>query len=152
MGFFEKLRQLLADKLGYGGSDEAVEEGPGDVEPGAESEEEVEDPKEYDRLRWRKRMQRILDELPGSQGEWENLQADARDLGFGEDWVRECQVDEFLLLVRRAVKDGVFTKKEHRRLDVARELMGLSRDEADSALRTVVAEAESFFGKPVEGA
>jgi len=151
MRFLEVLRQLLtrvrapaaSEERGAGGSEEAF----------GQSEESSEDldPQTYDRARWRKRLQRILDELPGSRGEWPDLLADARDLGLSEDWVRECQVDEFLLLARRSVKDRILNERALKRLDCARELMRLSRDQADSAIRSIVAEAEAFFGKPVQG-
>jgi hypothetical protein len=152
MRFFEVLRQLLTrDRLAEGSDDDRAEDSEEDSGSSDESSEST-DPQMYDRARWRKRLQRILDELPGSKPEWPDLLADARDLGLNEDWARECQVDEFLLLARRSVKDRILNDRALKRLECARQLMGLSHDEADSAIRSVVAEAEAFFGKPVEGA
>ena len=78
--------------------------------------------------------------------------AEARAMNLDPDWVTRCQVDEFLLLVRRAVSDRHFTEEEHRKLDLARDLIGIPEAEAEAALHSIVAEAESFFGRPVEGA
>ena len=55
------------------------------------------------------------------------------------------------MLVRRAVADRVVTEAEHRKLDFARDLLGIPDREAESILDTVVAEAETFFGKSIEG-
>jgi hypothetical protein len=56
------------------------------------------------------------------------------------------------MLIRRAVSDRHFTEEEHRRLDQVRDLMGLPDTEAEAILHTIIAEAEAFFGKPVEEA
>ncbi len=56
------------------------------------------------------------------------------------------------MLVRRVVADRVVTEAEHRRLDLARELLDIPDPEAVAILQTVVAEAERFFGGTVEGA
>ena len=77
--------------------------------------------------------------------------AEARALKLDPAWVTKCQVDEFLLLVRRAVADRLFTEPEHRKLDLARDLIGIPEAEAEAVLHSIVAEAESFFGKSVEG-
>jgi hypothetical protein len=53
--------------------------------------------------------------------------------------------------VREAVADLGVTLQEHHKLDLARGLIGLSEAEAEATLHTIVAEAEAFFGKPVEG-
>ena len=71
---------------------------------------------------------------------------------FDPAWVAKCQRDEFQLLIRCAVSDRRFTETEHRTLDLARDLIGIPEAEAEAALHAVVAEAESFFGKAVEGA
>jgi hypothetical protein len=106
----------------------------------------------YDQTNWLKKLKRILDGLPESRPEWDDLVAEARALNFDPDWVARSQVDEFMLLVRRAVADGVFTEPEHRKLDLARDLIGIPEAEAEAALSSIVAEAESFFGKTIEGA
>jgi hypothetical protein len=155
MGFFEALRHVLGRDRG------AEDERPVDPRlnraweldrPAADAGKApaVADASAYDRLQWHKKLNRILEELPGSRPEWDDLMAEARALGLDPEWVGKCQVDEFFLLVRRAVADGVFTEEEHRTLDLARRLIGLSEEEAETALHSIVAEAESFFGKPVE--
>lgn len=103
----------------------------------------------YDRAQWHKKLKRILDELPESKSEWESLTYEARALELEPDWVLQCQGEEFLLLVRRVVSDRVVTESEHHKLDLARQLIGLTESEAEAVVHAVVAEAESFFGKPV---
>jgi hypothetical protein len=104
---------------------------------------------EYDRAQWHKKMKRVLDGLPASEPEFGMLMTEARSLKFDPEWVRKCQVDEFLLMVRRAVADRHLTEDEQRKLDLARDLIGIPEPEAEVALRTVIAEAETFFGGPV---
>jgi len=152
MGFFEALRRVLG-----GGPDEAAP-GPTVIEPGGIIEDSGADagpavtpdpPSHYDRQQWHKKLKRILDELPGSQREWDDLVVEARSLALDPGWVAQCQREEFLLLVRRAVSDRVVTEPEHRKLDLARQLIGMSEAEAEAALHDIAAEAETFFGKPV---
>lgn len=106
----------------------------------------------YDRTQWRRKLARVLDQLPDSQPEWEPLLADARSLGFDPAWIKACQSEEFALIIRRAVADGILTPMEHRKLDLARDLIGLSDAEAEQTLHTIVAEAQTIFGKSIEGA
>src|SRR5690242_21626512 len=112
MGFFDTLRRVLA---GDHGRPVAAAGAPGgrDLDrdgstgaPGA--------PGTYDLQQWRKKLKRILDELPGSQPQWADLMAEERAMGFAPEWVRACQVEEFQLMVRRAVSDRHFTEAEHR--------------------------------------
>ena len=148
MGFFETLRRVLGqtpatDKVGAAwGLDTEGESA--ETAPHA-------DPSEFDRAQWQKKLKRILDELPASKDEWDGLMTESRALRFDEDWVTRCQVDEFILLIRRAVSDRHFTESEHRKLDLARDLIGIPEAEAEAALLSVVAEAEAFFGESVEG-
>jgi hypothetical protein len=152
MGFFDTLRRVLgqgpsAEKVSAAwGMDDAARAVP--TSPAAHDT----DSGQYDRAQWQKKMKRILDELPDSRHEWDELMADARALNFETEWVTRSQVDEFLLMVRRAVSDRHFTEEEHRKLDLARDLIGIPEAEAEAALNSIVAEAESFFGKAVEGA
>ncbi len=146
MGFFDTLRRVLGQKpatdkvsAAWGLNESAEPQGLGD-------------PKAYDRVQWQKKMKRILDELPASRHEWDELMSEARALHFDPEWLTRTQVDEFLLLVRRAVSDRHFSEEEHRKLDLARDLIGIPEPEAEAALHAIVAEAESFFGKSVEGA
>jgi hypothetical protein len=106
----------------------------------------------YDREHWRRKVKRILEKLPTTKAEWPTLMAEAHALSLDQDWVDRCLVDEFTLLVRRAVSDRHVSREEHAKLDLARQLIGLSEAEAVDLLHAVVAEAEAFFGKPVEGA
>jgi len=73
-------------------------------------------------------------------------------MDFDPAWVEQCGRDEFTLLVRRAVADRVVTEAEHRKIDMARDLIGIPDAEAVAILNQVVAEAESFFGGTIEGA
>lgn len=105
----------------------------------------------YDRIQWRRKLARVLDQLPDSQPEWEPLLAEARSLGFEPAWVQACQREDFALMIRRAVADGILTPTEHRKLELARDLIGLSDAEAEQILQAIVAEAQTFFGKAIEG-
>jgi hypothetical protein len=103
----------------------------------------------YDWTQWRKKLQRILDGLPATEPEWEPMMAEARSLGFGDSTVSAAQIEEFTLLIRRAVADCVLTPEEHRKLEIAQRLLGLSADDAEQITREVIREAETFFGGEV---
>ena len=85
------------------------------------------------------------------KADWLDVEAEAKAMGFEPEWVALRSRDEFALLVRRAVSDRVVTEAEHRKIDLARDLIGIPDAEAESILAKVIAEAETFFGKPVEG-
>jgi hypothetical protein len=149
MGFFDTLRRVL----GQAPADEKVAAAWGlDRTPAGAAAGTGAEPGPYDRDQWRKKLKRVLDELPGSRHEWDQLMAEARAMSFDPEWMTTCQVDEFLLLIRRAVSDRNFTEEEHRKLDLARDLIGIPDAEAEAALHSIVAEAETFFGRPVDGA
>ena len=105
----------------------------------------------YDRDQWRKKLKLILEKLPESRAQWDDLIQEAGALGLDTAWVEQCQREEFALMVRRAVADLGVTLQEHHKLELARTLIGLSEDEAEATLHAIAAEAEAFFGKPVEG-
>jgi hypothetical protein len=105
----------------------------------------------FDQSQWRKRLTRVLEGLPGAQDEWEPLLAEARSLGFDPAWVKASLREEFAMMVRRAVADGVLTAMEHRKLDLARDLIGIPEAEAVATLHAIAAEAEQFFGKSLDG-
>ena len=98
---------------------------------------------------WERKLKRILDELPDSRGEWDDLMLEAASLGFNPRWVAQRQRAEFALLVRRAVADRAVTEAEHRKLELARQLLGIPEPDAEQLLHAIVADAESFFGTPV---
>ena len=159
MGFFDTLRRVLGQEDAGAPRDAAggaAAPGPTADEPGSGSGfgsgDGDADPGLYDRTNWHKKLKRVLGELPASEGRWPELVSEARALNLDPEWVAKCQVDEFLMLVRRAVSDGHFTEPDHRKLDLARDLIGLPEAEAEAALHAIVAEAERFFGKAVEGA
>ena len=152
MGFFDALRRVLhRDAGGPAGGDLAEAWGLKKDGADARPADLAADATAYDRAQWHKKMKRILDELPGSQPQWAELMTEARALNLDPAWVTRCQVDEFMLLIRRAVSDRHFTEAEHRKLDLARDLIGIPEAEAEAALNSIIAEAESFFGKSVEG-
>jgi len=107
---------------------------------------------EYDKIQWRKRLTRLLEGLPETQGEWPALLSSAEALGLETGWVKASQREEFALLIRRVVADGVVTGMEHRKLDLARDLIGIPDSDAEATLHAVVSEAEELFGRPIEGA
>jgi hypothetical protein len=167
MAFFDSLRRVLGsrpastedltpelakawgvydsaatDPTSHAGADEAV----------ADATSTASQASAYDIEQWRKKLKRILDKLPGSEAEWEPMLAEARALGLDDEWVLKIQLDEFTMLIRRAVADRRITEEEHRKIDLARTLIGMSEDEAEELLQVVAAEAADFFGKPVDGA
>jgi hypothetical protein len=146
MGFLDTLRRVLTGQHRL----PDVEPEPAPAGDPARSEAPTPGPEVYDRVQWQKRLKRILTELPGSQPEWADLLTDARALGFEPAWIHDCQLEEFRMLIRQAVADRHVTEEEHRKLDVARDLIGIPEDEADKILHAIVAEAEAFFGQPVE--
>jgi hypothetical protein len=156
MGFFDALRRVLTHdrhanvsketerriRAAWGLEDEEQPSAaPGALGPEASS---------YDRSRWLKRLRRILDELPASQPEWQELTTEAHALNFDPAWIAERQREEFEFLVRRAVSDRVVSETEHRKLELARKLINLPESEAEQILHRVLAEAEAFFGAPVK--
>ena len=106
---------------------------------------------EFDRTQWAKKVKRILERLPESQSEWADALAESKAMDFAPRWIDQCIRDEFTMLVRRAVADRVVTEAEHRKLDFARDLLSIPDPEAEAILHKVVSEAETFFGKSVEG-
>ena len=154
MGFFDALRRSLGSDSGRKYTAREVEARFLGVDPD-ELPIAPETPFEsgaYDRAQWAKKLKRVLAELPASQTDWEDVVAEARAMDFDPAWVAQCGRDEFALLVRRAVADRVVTEAEHRKIDLARDLIGIPDAEAEAILHAVVAEAESFFGEAVEGA
>ncbi|WP_406694071.1 hypothetical protein V5E97_23800 [Singulisphaera sp. Ch08] len=158
MGFLDALRHALTADSESKREASAI---PLVVEPGGIVEESGADAGpagppapagQYDRAQWHKKLKRILDELPASKTEWDDLMYEARALEFDPEWVVRTQYEEFQLLVRRIVSDRIVTEPEHRKLDLARELLGVSEAQAEAAVHAIVAEAESFFGKPVRDA
>ena len=107
---------------------------------------------EFDRSQWQKRVKRILAGLPATESEWPDMLADARAMHLSQDYIDKVMVDEFLLLIRRAVADRHVTELEHKNLDLARYLIGIPEEAAEATLNTVVKEAETFFGQAIEGA
>ncbi len=154
MGFFDALRRALGGDPDPKPTPREVEARFLGVDPDSMpiAEEAPFESGAYDRAQWAKKLKRVLGELPGSRPDWDDVAAEARAMGFEPAWVAQCQRDEFALLVRRAVADRVVTEAEHRKLDLARDLIGLPDVEAEAILHAVVAEAESFFGGAVEGA
>jgi hypothetical protein len=149
MGFFDTLRRVLSGDYRHA-TPAGDRRSDGDNDRG-EPHHEATTPGVYDLSNWQKKLKRILNELPASKAQWPELVAEERALGFDPEWVRKCQVDEFQLLVRRAVSDRHVTEDEHRKLDLARDLIGIPEAEAEAILHAIIAEAEAFFDKPVEG-
>lgn len=166
MGFFETLRRVLTgDPRSQGLPGESLR--PSELDLGDSPHPEfphrvpAADPaamaappatSDYDRDQWRRKLKRILEKLPTSQPEWTDLMADAGALALDVAWVEQCQRDEFALLVRRAVSDRHVTLAEHSTLELARTLIGIPEAEAEATLHAIVAEAQEFFNKPIEGA
>jgi hypothetical protein len=167
MGFLDALQRALggennatradrrdrlgtADAFGAGG---AADDGAADGTPDPARIAAPPETTDYDRTIWLKKLQHILTERPTLPAtEYADFLADAQALGFDREWVEQSQRSAFEMLVRKIVSDGVVTMEEHTRLDQARRLIGLTDPEAVSILEKVVAEAQEFFGKEIEGA
>jgi hypothetical protein len=145
-------RRRLRDSWGLDDGGSASPEFPGEA-PAADPAAMAAPPVTgaYDRDQWRKKLKLILEKLPESRAHWDDHIREAGALGLDTAWVERCQREEFALLVRRAVADLGVTLQEHHKLELARSLIGLPEDEAEAVLRAIAAEAEAFFGKPVEG-
>jgi len=154
MGFFNALRRTLGVETDLKPSAREVEARFLGVDPDSLplTPETPFESGVYDRAQWAKKLKRVLAELPETRAEWEGVAAEARAMDFDPAWVAQCSRDEFALLVRRAVADRVVTEAEHRKLDLARDLIGIPDAEAETILHAIVAEAETFFGGSVEGA
>jgi hypothetical protein len=156
MGFFAALKRVLNHDSAVYKADETrkrIRDAWGldeDEPPGQSHTAEGPGASAYDRSQWQKRLHRVLDDLPASQPQWHDLVTDAQALKLETEWIAECQRQEFAFLVRRAVSDRVVSEVEHQKLDLARELIGMSEAEAEGVLHAIMAEAEAFFGKPVK--
>jgi hypothetical protein len=148
MGFFDTLRRVLTGEHRIADLPPAPALAPGDEKPRTDAP--TPGPDVYDRVQWQKKLKRVLADLPASQSEWTSLLTEARALGFEPEWVRECQLEGFRMLIRQAVADRHVTEDEHRKLDLARDLILIPEAEAEAILHIIVDEAEAFFGKPVE--
>jgi hypothetical protein len=151
MGFFESLRRALTGDPSAPVDAEVDQRikaawGLDDAQgPQAAGESHL-----YDRSQWHRKLKTILGNLPSSRAEWSDLERDARALNFEPEWVARCQLEEFELLIRKAVSDRIFTDDEHQKLELARQLIGLTEAEAESLLERVSREAETFFGGPIQ--
>ena len=157
MGFFDSLRRTLgsAPTEGVGPINPRLAGAPGVDDEGDPAEAAVPEPfhgSAYDRKNWRKKFKMILDELPDSRDRFTGHMAEGLALGIEPETIRAWGREEFTLLVRRVVADRVVTEAEHRKLDLARDLLEIPDAEAVQVLHDVVAEAEQFFGGTVEGA
>ena len=156
MGFFDALRRALSHEThahvpydsrkrirdAWGLEDEAsAAPAPGPESPGASA---------YDRSQWTKRLRRILDELPGSQDQWRDLMTDAHALALEPEWIAQQEREGFAFLVRAAVSHRKVTEEEHRKIELARKLIDLPEARAEEILHSIMAEAEAFFGAPVQ--
>lgn len=154
MGFFDALRRVLSHS-GHPRNDEETRRkireawGLGDEE--REGRQAVTTgASDYDRNQWQKKLRKILEELPDSQGQWQDLVTEAHALDLEPGWVADRQREELAFLIRRAVADRVVSEVEHERIELARRLIGLSEASAEQMLQAIMAEAEAFFGKPVK--
>jgi hypothetical protein len=161
MGFFDALKRVLTHESDSHGDQETrnrirhawgLEDDEGETNAPAGTTVPVGAgvASDYDRGQWQKKLRKTLDELPGSEGNFKELMTEAHALNLEPAWILERQREEFAFLIRRAVADRVVSEEEHGRIELARKLIGLSETAAEETLRSVMAEAEAFFGKPVE--
>lgn len=156
MNFLNALRQLLsgAETVETAGSEPAAGAPAAPApRPGIANETISPTDKDgYDRIQWRRKLRRAMEEYPESRDELGGIDSEARALAFDPEWVRACKLEDFTWMVRRIVSDRVITSAEHIRLDEARQTLGISETEATEILRGIVKEAESVFDRNVEGA
>ena len=153
MGFFDTLSRVLTGNKGPQYTPREIEAAHLGMHPDELpiAPEVPFEPGSYDRTQWAKKVKRVLERLPKSEGEWPDVLAESKAMDFDPGWIKQCIRDEFTMLVRQAVADRVVTESEHRKLDFARDLLGIPDAEAEAILHDVIAEAETFFGKHVEG-
>ncbi len=154
MGFFDTLSRVLGGNKGPQYTSREIEAAHLGVDPDELpiAPEEPFEAGHFDRTQWSKKVKSVLARLPESQAEWKTVIAESNAMDFPPAWVQTCIRDEFTMLVRQFVADRVVTEAEHRKLDFARDLIGMRDADAEAILHKVVAEAETFFGKSVEGA
>jgi hypothetical protein len=148
MGFLDTLKHLLGKEREPVA--ERVARAWGLPAEGEAPEPPPEDTSNYDRVKWRKSLARVLEGLPLTRNEWTALKAEAKALKFEPEWVTKCESDEFMLLVRRIVSDRKIGPEEHEKIDMARQLIGLFDDQAETIVRSVIADAETFFDQPIK--
>jgi hypothetical protein len=161
MGFFDALRRVLTHETHAQVPDDSrkkirhawgLDAEPGPMKEGPETNADVppaETASAYDRSQWEKKLRKILEDLPGSQSSWNDLMTEAHALELDQAWIDERQREGFAFLIRKAVSDRVVSEDDHRKLDLARKLIGLPEAEAEQTLHTIIAEAEAIFGSPV---
>jgi hypothetical protein len=162
MGFFDALKRVLTHETDPHASEETQKRirdawGLNDEESGREAEPKTEPSalaestaSLYDRTQWEKKLRKVLDDLPGSQAQWQDLVTEAHALALDPRWVADRQREQFSFLVRRAVADKVVSEEDHDKLELARKLIGMSEAEAEQTLHAIMAEASAFFGAPVK--
>ena len=135
MGFFNALKRLLPHAGHTGANEESRQRiraawGLEDEETGATKVEQdgSQSPSmspagtsssAFDRSQWQKKLKRILDELPDSQPQWQELMSEAHALRFEPGWIAEQQREEFSFMVRRAAADKQISEADHHKLELA---------------------------------
>jgi hypothetical protein len=160
MGFLSVLRGFLADKSRLDASEESrerlrdawgldLDSEPAD-EPGASAPgPDADAASEFDKTQWRRKLHHIFEKYPASSGEWPRLMQEARGLRLDDAWVAEGMKDEFTMMIRALIADRRLTEEEQARLEAVRVLAGLTEEDAAALVRSVVADAERFFGGDV---
>jgi hypothetical protein len=143
MGFLDALRRSLGGQASADYTPREVEAAFLGVDPDTLpiAEETPFNASNYDRTQWAKKVKRVLEGLPETRGDWDDVVAESKAMGFEADWVALRFRTAFTLLIRRAVADRIVTDAEHRNIDLARDLIGIPEAEAETMLQEVVAEA-----------
>jgi hypothetical protein len=157
MGFLDSLRKTLgvAPTAGLGPINPRLAGATGVDDEGDAATAAVPEPfqgSDYDKKTWRKKLKVVLDELPEGRSRFREVLAEGLSLGIPPATIAAWGREEFTMLVRQVVADRVVTDAEHRRIDLARELLEIPDADAQAILRAIVADAETFFGGTVEGA
>ncbi|WP_165244787.1 hypothetical protein [Paludisphaera soli] len=160
MGFLSALRGFLADKSRLDASEESREKfrNAWGLDPEPEPDEEAgasapgpdaDAASEFDKTQWRRKLHHIFEKYPASSDEWPLLMREARALRLDDAWVAQGMKEEFTMMIRGLIADRRLTEEEQARLEAVRKLMGLTEERAAALVRSVVAEAERFFGGDV---
>ncbi|MDG3003477.1 hypothetical protein [Paludisphaera mucosa] len=161
MGFLSALRGFLGDKSRLDASEESLErfrdawgldadpeeasETPGESTPGPDAAAAS----EFDKTQWRRKLHHIFEKYPASSGEWPLLMREARALKLDDAMVASGTKGEFIMMIRALIADRRLSEEDQVRVEEVRKLIGMSEEQAAAVVRSVVVDAERFFGGDV---
>jgi hypothetical protein len=163
MGFLDFIKKIIGNDASvptedrarlaqaWGLSEEELAPPGSEAQPGDATALAIAGSGDYDRARWQKKLRFLLDKLPDSRDQWDDFLSDAHALGFDREWLATVKKEEFGLLVRRLIADRLLSPAEHDQLDLARKLLDITEPQAEEIVHRVIEEAETIFGRKIEG-